>query len=147
MTRVRRFSGGFDWEDVETLDYKPRGSHFKDISRRVLFDASEGLSSQLRYFEIAPDGHSTLERHEHLHAVLVLRGRGRVLLGNRIHELAPFDLVDIGPMTWHQFRAADDAPLGFLCLVECERDRPERPDGEALEELRSTPEVAAFIRT
>ena len=30
-------------------------------------------------------------------------------------------------MTWHQFRAAPDAPLGFLCLVAAERDRPELP--------------------
>jgi hypothetical protein len=54
--------------------------------------------------------------------------------------------VRIPPLTWHQFRAADDAPLGFLCMVDCERDRPERPDAEALAMLAALPEVAAFIR-
>jgi quercetin dioxygenase-like cupin family protein len=33
------------------------------------------------------------------------------------------DLVNVPPMTWHQFRAAADAPLGFLCLVPATRDR------------------------
>lgn len=146
MSGVRKFRPGFDWEGVDRLDYKPAGSHFRDISRRVLFDGPHGLSSQLRYFEIEPGGHSTLERHEHVHAVIVLRGRGRVLLGPSIHDLAPFDLVDITPMTWHQFRASDDDPLGFLCLVDCERDRPQRPDESVIEELRATPEIAAFIR-
>jgi hypothetical protein len=35
-------------------------------------------------------------------------------------------------MTWHQFHAAPDEPLGFLCLVAAERDRPQLPaEGEA----------------
>ena len=146
MSRHRRFRESFDWDEVERLDYKPAGTHFKDVSRRVLFEGPPGLASQLRYFEIDPGGHSTLERHQHVHAVMILRGRGQVLLGTDIHELAPFDLVDVSPGTWHQFRASEDAPLGFLCLVDCERDRPERPDASALAELRSTPEIAAFIR-
>ena len=30
-------------------------------------------------------------------------------------------------MTWHQFRATGGEPLGFLCLVRRERDKPQRP--------------------
>jgi len=48
-------------------------------------------------------------------------------------------------MTWHQFRAAPDAPLGFLCLVSRERDRPQLADATALARLRSLPEVADFL--
>jgi hypothetical protein len=50
-------------------------------------------------------------------------------------------------MTWHQFRAAEDAPLGFLCLVSSERDRPQLPSDEDLAALRRNPAIAAFIRT
>ncbi|MEZ4713801.1 MAG: hypothetical protein R3A44_41820 [Caldilineaceae bacterium] len=35
----------------------------------------------------------------------------------------------------------------FLCLVNCDRDRPQLPTPAELAELRRTPEVAAFIRT
>ena len=51
------------------------------------------------------------------------------------------------PLTWHQFQTWGDEPLGFLCVVNCDRDVPERPDAEALAALRRHPEVAAFIRT
>jgi hypothetical protein len=33
-------------------------------------------------------------------------------------------------MTWHQFRAADGEPLGFLCMVTTERDRPQLPGAD-----------------
>lgn len=137
---------GFSWDGVDKLVYKPVGTHFRDITRQVLFDGDEAAGAQLRYFEIGPDGHSTFERHEHVHAVMILRGRGRVLIGDAVTPVAAFDLVRVPPMTWHQFRADADAPLGFLCLVACERDRPQRPTEEQIEELRSDPALAGFIR-
>lgn len=143
---VRRALSDGGWEAVSRLDYKPAGSApFRDISRQVLFD-DPALACELRYFEIAPGGHSTLERHGHVHAVMVLRGRGSCLVGDAVTSVAPHDLVRIPPWTWHQFRAAPDAPLGFLCLVNQERDRPALPNSEDLATLRANPAVAAFIR-
>lgn len=146
---VRKFSetpAGFRWEDVPLKEYKPEGTHFRDITRQVLFGEAENLPTQLRYFEVAPGGHSTLERHRHVHAVLILRGGGRVLVGEEVLAIAPFDLVYVPPVTWHQFRAAEDAPLGFLCLVACDRDRPIRPDEEDLRDLKAHPVAGGFIR-
>jgi hypothetical protein len=40
-------------------------------------------------------------------------------------------------MTWHQFRAAPDSPLGFLCLVAADRDRPQLPTPAEAERLAS----------
>ena len=142
---VRQISP-FRWDGVPILAYKPEGTHFAGITRQVLFEGGDGLACQLRYFEIEPEGYSSLERHRHAHVVMVIRGGGRALVGSRIVRLAPHDLLRVPPLTWHQFRAAADAPLGFVCLVDCERDRPERPDPAAVEELRRRPEVAEFIR-
>lgn len=124
---VRRHDGAFRWEGVEVLAYKQEGSApFRDVTRQVLFDDAS-MATQLRYFEVAPGGWTTLERHEHVHNVMVIRGRGRCLVGDEAWDLAANDLVSVPPMTWHQFRAAPDEPLGFLCLVNRERDRPQLP--------------------
>jgi len=140
-------TGPFRWEGIPVLAYKQDGgTHFKDVTRQVLFDEGEHHDTQLRYFEIAPGGHSTLERHHHTHCVMVLRGRGRALVGGEIHELAANDLLRVPPMTWHQFRATRGRALGFLCLVRRERDRPQRPTAADLKALSASPAVGAFIR-
>ncbi len=135
----------FRWDGVPVQAYKDAGSHFRDITRQVLF-VDEGIGAELRYFEIGPGGWSSLERHQHMHAVMIVQGKGRALVGDRILDLEPHDLVRVPRLTWHQFRAAADSALGFLCLVACGRDRPERPDSVALEALRAEPAVADFIQ-
>ena len=135
----------FGWDDVEVLKYKEDGSApFRGITRQVLFEEAEH-GCQLRYFEVAPGGYSTLERHEHVHAVLILRGRGTCLIGAEVREIGEHDLCRVPPLTWHQFRAAADAPLGFLCLVPIERDRPQLPTPGDLAALRANPAIAEFL--
>jgi mannose-6-phosphate isomerase-like protein (cupin superfamily) len=134
---VRRHTGDFHWEGVDVLAYKQDASApFRDVTRQVLFDSSDP-PAQLRYFEVAPGGHTTLERHEHVHSVMVIRGRGQCLVGDRAYELGDNDLVNVPPMTWHQFRAAADSPLGFLCLVPAQRDRPQLPSPDEVENISS----------
>lgn len=133
---VRKHAGDFRWEAVDVLRYKQEGEvPFRDVTRQVLFEGA-GLPVQLRYFEVAPGGFTTLERHEHVHNVMVIRGRGECRVGERSYGLDPNDLVEVPPMTWHQFHAAEDEPLGFLCLVPAERDRPQLPSAEEAAALR-----------
>lgn len=148
---VRRQLEDCRWEGVEPMQYKQGSSEegsapFKDITRQVLFD-DPALAAQVRYFEMQPGGYSTLERHEHMHAVMILRGRGRCLVGDKVMEVAEHDLIHIPAMTWHQFRATDAGPLGFLCVVNAQRDRPQLPDAADLAALRADPRIAAFIRS
>ncbi len=136
---------GFRWEDIELLAYKDEGSApFKDITRQVLFQRPE-LQCELRYFEMQPGGHSTLERHEHAHAVMIFRGRGTCLVGDEVREVLVPDLVFIPPMTWHQFRAGTGEPFGFLCMVNTERDKPQLPTADELTRLMQNPAIAAFL--
>jgi quercetin dioxygenase-like cupin family protein len=132
---VRACAGDYHWQGVEVLQYKQDGdAPFRDVTRQVLFGDAD-FPAQLRYFEVAPGGHTTLERHEHVHSVMVIRGRGRCLVGDQAHDLAMHDLVSVPPLTWHQFHAALDEPLGFLCLVATERDRPQLPSNDERERL------------
>ena len=142
----RPHDGQFHWQDVDVLAYKQSGeAPFKDVTRQVLFEDPQ-LACQMRYFEVAPGGHTTLERHAHVHAVMVVRGHGRALVGDTIHTLAQHDLVKVPPLTWHQFRAPDDEPLGFLCVVNADRDRPQLPQAEDLAAPREDASRSAFIR-
>jgi quercetin dioxygenase-like cupin family protein len=135
----------YRWDDVAYLPYKQDGSApFKDISRQVLF-AEPSQGCELRYFEMAADGYSTLERHEHTHAVMILRGRGHCLLGDAVREVQAFDLVTIPAWTWHQFRATQGEPLGFLCMVNTVRDKPQLPSEQELAALRANPAIAKFL--
>ena len=141
---IRRFQD-YRWEDTDLLAYKDEGTApFKAITRQTLF-RDPALRAELRYFEVAPGGYSTLERHEHMHAVLILRGRGECLIGDEVRKIDTNDLVTITPWTWHQFRAAADSHLGFLCMVNVERDKPVQPTDEDRKALESTPAVAAFL--
>jgi mannose-6-phosphate isomerase-like protein (cupin superfamily) len=141
----RKQIGALRWRDVDVLDYKREGSSpFRGVTRQILFRDPE-LRCELRYFEVEPGGHTTLERHEHAHAVVIQSGAGRCLIGDSILTVAPFDLVHIPPMTWHQFRSDAQSPLGFLCMVNAERDRPQLPAEADLAELRRDPTIARFI--
>jgi quercetin dioxygenase-like cupin family protein len=145
MTTVKH-TGLFKWERSDVLRYKEKGNHFKDITRQLLYPGHPELPVQMRYFEIAPGGHSTLERHQHVHMVMVIRGSGEVLVGDEIQKLESFDLVEIPPKTWHQFRATAGETFGFLCLVRVDRDRPELPNTDELARLKEDPGISGFIR-
>ena len=145
---VRAFAplaGDYRWNAVDLLRYKEDGaSPFRDVTRQTLFRRPD-LRGELRYFEVAPSGYSTLERHAHTHAVMLLRGSGEVLVGENVFAVKTFDLVTVPPLTWHQFRAGADEPLGFLCMVDAERDKPQLPDDGDFDRMRALPAVARFL--
>jgi mannose-6-phosphate isomerase-like protein (cupin superfamily) len=144
---IHRRAQKYRWEGVEERPYKEDDrALFKSITRQVLFSDPE-LHGELRYFEVAAGGFSTLERHEHMHAVMILRGRGHCLVGNEVRPIETHDLVTVPPMTWHQFRATHGEPLGFLCMVNAARDKPQLPSADDLTELLANRTIAAFLRS
>lgn len=118
MGIIHRFTGSngsWDWEGVPVQDYGPvlpGVTVQRFISRR---DDSNNL--ELRYFELEPGARSNFEQHNYEHGVLVLRGHGSVRLGNETFPIEFGDAIFVSADEIHQFRAADDGPLGFLCTV------------------------------
>ena len=128
MTRRSKVLAARDFRwPVALKPYKDGGELYRDVTRQTLLGEGEGeeaLAFLTRYFEVAAGGFSTLEQHQHPHAVVVLRGRGKVQLGERRFAVGPSDCVYVAPGEAHQFRADQGEALGFLCIVDRERDRP-----------------------
>jgi len=131
-SKVIRRGGDFEWDGVPLEAYKATTETWKGITRRELVGKrGESPRFHVRYFELEPGGYSTLEKHEHEHAVIPLRGHGEVQFGCYVYRVGFGDVVYVAPNDPHQFRNPDDAdePFGFLCIVNAERDRPQPVDG------------------
>lgn len=130
-SRVHRFQQAASadvphaWQGVMREQYKAAADHHCGVSRSVLVgNGGEQTRFQVRYFEIAPGGFTTLEHHLHEHVVVVLRGSGEVWLHDRWHGVGFGDAVYVAPHEVHQLRNAGAEPFGFLCMVDAERDSP-----------------------
>ena len=118
MGVIHHFTGGngaWDWEGVPVLDYgaaRPNVTVQRFISRR---DKSHNM--ELRYFELGPGACSNWEKHNYEHAVLVLRGKGIVRLGEEDYPISFGDAIFVPSDEVHMFQAAPGEPLGFMCAV------------------------------
>ena len=137
----------YDWEGVDTLVYKQDGSPFKDVTRQVLYDGAFDIPCQFRYFEVKPGGYSTLEHHVHTHMVMIFRGKGQMLLGDDIYDVAEGDFVEIPSNTIHQFRANKGDYIGFLCLVNTNRDKVKLLSDQELADIKKNPKIKAFLES
>ncbi len=107
----------WDYESVPIKAYA-EGNATRGSTRRVLIGRDEGADDFIiRYFTIPPGGHSALEHHRHPHGVVIVQGRGRVLLGDDWTEVGVGDAVYVEPDEVHQFQAGDGGPLGFVCVI------------------------------
>jgi len=71
----------------------------------------------MRYFEMAPGGHSPHHSHKWEHEVFILKGEGLVVCGDQRKKVGPGHAVLIPPDTMHNFRNEGTVVLKFLCLV------------------------------
>ena len=121
--RVLRAESPGRWAGVPALPYRADGAPSRGVTRRLLA-APPGAAFELRYFELAPGGHTTRERHAHEHVVVCWRGRGVAWVAGETHAVGPGDVVYVAAGEPHQFRNPYGEPFGFLCIVDRERDRP-----------------------
>lgn len=125
---IRRFLRNFRWDAVEVEPYKissHRGGEFSGASRQVIIGKNgEPVKFHLRYFELAPGGYTSLEKHHHCHVVIAARGRGRVRISDEEYQVGPLDIIYIGPDQPHQLSATTRGRFGFFCIVDAQRDRP-----------------------
>lgn len=119
----------FRWAGRPEVPYKENGAlPFRDVRRTELIGkAGERTAFDLRYFEIGPGGHSSLEKHAHTHVVITVRGRGLLQSGANELALSEFDVAYVPPLQVHQLRNPHAEPFGFFCIVDRDRDKPQAP--------------------
>lgn len=131
---------GETWPDGYPMRYRPY------VKKVVLLGKRNGLNFEVRYFEIQPGYASSLEKHEHQHAVMILKGSGSVFVKDRVYDVKPYDVIWIPSWTPHQLIADKGEPLGFLCIVDVERDRPSPLSEEEIEAIRNHPELSKRVK-
>lgn len=124
-----RFLNGFRWDGRGPVAYKASDElPFRGISRTELIGtAGEQTAFDLRYFEIEPGGHSSLEKHLHTHVVIGARGEGLLETAGKRVQVKPFDVAYVPPLQVHQLSNDSKEPFGFFCIVDHDRDRPQQP--------------------
>lgn len=123
----------YRWEDIQEKPYKTNDGSFLNVKR---FEIVKGEDIEFRYFEIGKNGYSSLEKHEHEHIVMFIKGRGLVLIGSEIYEFKPFDIVYIPSWMPHRFISKDE-DIGFICIVKSNRDKPQKLTKQEVEDIIS----------
>ncbi|MDP2168492.1 MAG: cupin domain-containing protein [Thermodesulfovibrionales bacterium] len=142
-TRLLRHKGGFSWQGVSTEKYKPEDATWAYVIRRVLVGGGgERTKFHLRYFELAPGGYTSFERHRHEHVVIGVRGMGKCRAGEKVYNIKFMDTLYICPDEPHQLENPYAGPFGFFCIVDAKRDRPKgvrnpRPKGSATPKIKA----------
>ncbi len=123
------FQKDYSWAGRPASDYKSsQALPFQGVKRHELIGQhGERTRFDLRYFEIAPRGYSSLEKHIHTHAIICIRGKGELQINGEVIELKPFDIAYVPPLAVHQLRNHEQEPFGFFCIVDHDRDRPMKP--------------------
>ncbi len=111
------------WRGIKSIAYKTEKGNWSLIERFPLFK-SKWAKFEVRYFEIAPGGASSLEYHLHVHVVICIKGKGKIRIGKRWRNINYLDIAYIAPNEVHQLTNPFDEPFGFLCIVDSERDKP-----------------------
>ena len=126
-SRVFKHKGGCSWKGVMPTVYKKGApGDWTRVARHHLVAGERGEKTRfhVRYFEISPGGRTSFETHRHEHVVVIIKGRGKVRLGKRTHELDYLDTIYISPGEPHQLLNPYKDTFGFFCIVDARRDKP-----------------------
>jgi ribulose-bisphosphate carboxylase large chain len=123
------FLPDFNWSDRRSRAYKSSNElSYTDVRRVELIGKNgERADFDLRYFEIAPGGHTSLEKHLHTHVIIGARGSGILQINGVDQRFNTMDVAYVQPLEVHQLCNNSDSDFGFFCIVDRERDRPMRP--------------------
>ncbi|HUV61138.1 MAG TPA: cupin domain-containing protein [Thermoplasmata archaeon] len=71
----------------------------------------------MRLFDVAPGGNTPSHTHAWEHEVYVVKGTGKIVLGDRDEPLSEGDAVFVMPNEQHQFVNDSDAIMRMICVI------------------------------
>jgi quercetin dioxygenase-like cupin family protein len=105
-----------NWRDIPGEPVRMEG--VRAATRRMAIGPADGAPRfAMRIFTLAPGGYTPHHRHPFEHENLILEGRGVLRTEQGDVPLVPGMVLLIAPDELHQFRAADDEAISFVCLV------------------------------
>lgn len=152
MSEIFNEFNNFKWNNIKMIDYKPENDSatqtFYNVTRQNIVESSsnEDIGFDVRYFECGIGGYTTLEKHGHAHIVMNVRGKGRIVVGLKVYDVKPMDLVIIPSGTPHQLINTGDEPYGFICTVNGIRDKFKLLNKTELDELKLCSDTQNVIR-
>lgn len=103
--------------DVITMP-QVEGEGIKAMTGGPVIGSAEGWKNHvLRVFRLGPGGHSPHHQHAWEHINYVIRGRGRLQIGDQVHELSEKDMAVVPGDTMHQFSNPYDTDFEFICII------------------------------
>ena len=104
------------YEQIESNDVVMDG--VRDVRKAVVISEKEGWSDHiLRVFTIGPGGYTPRHAHDWEHINYIMKGRGKLRLGDEVHELKEKDFAVVPSNVEHQFENPYDTELEFICIV------------------------------
>lgn len=90
----------------------------KDTTIQVLVGPSDGWDSHvMRILEVEAGGYSPKHQHPWPHINYILEGEGTLLIEGKLEKAVAGNYAYIPANTEHQFSAAKDSKLRFICIV------------------------------
>jgi len=126
MGTIHKFSGDwnkiFNWEGTRTRTYQVDG--VSQVSETWLIGKKEGAQNfAMRYYQLEPGGSSRKEQHPYDHGILILQGRGEVLIDQDISSFERGDIIYIPPDALHQLSNTGTDLMGFICVIPARREK------------------------
>ncbi len=90
----------------------------KDVTRANVIGPTEGWDDNtLRVFRMGPGGNTPKHQHDWEHVNHIIKGKGRLMIGDETFAIQAGDFAYVPPNTLHQFTNPYDEPFEFICIV------------------------------
>lgn len=99
------------------------GEEVHKVIKKVLISPQEGWEGWvMRLFELGAGGYTPKHSHDWPHINWIISGKGTLFLEGEEHEISAGDYAYVPSNALHQFKAAEDSDLSFICIVPEEGD-------------------------
>jgi quercetin dioxygenase-like cupin family protein len=87
------------------------------VFRQLLAKNVMAPNFYMRLFDVAPGGNTPSHTHAWEHEVYVVKGKGKIVLGDRDEPLSEGDAVLVTPNELHQFVNDNDSVMRMICVI------------------------------